>query len=80
MRPHASLFLSLFVALLAAVSCRRLSKWLDAVPESGSDTLTRPSGKDVSVSFLRESALSIAVTISGPMVSHTFHVLSFASP
>jgi hypothetical protein len=55
-------------------------KWLDAVPESGSYHLMTPSGKDVSVSFLRESAMSIAVTISGPMVSHTFHVLSFESP
>jgi hypothetical protein len=49
-------------------------RWIDPVPQAGSYSLDTPFGKDVSVSFLRQSDTKIRVTISGPRGSFSFVV------
>jgi hypothetical protein len=54
-------------------------RWMDPVPESGGYNLTTPAGKEVSVSFERQSSTIIQVTIAGPRASFSFPVVSLSS-
>ena len=51
-------------------------RWVDAVPQRGSYTLTTPAAKMLSLSFERASATAIGVTITNGARSYDFEVVT----
>ncbi len=54
-------------------------RWIDAVPQAGSYTLTTPALKVLSLGFVRESATTITVTVSNGAREFTFDVTTLPS-
>jgi len=49
-------------------------RWVDAVPESGSYSLTTPKNKEITLSFERVDGDTIKVTLAGPRASFNLNV------
>lgn len=54
-------------------------RWIDAIPQAGSYTLTTPAMKVLSLSFERASSTTITVTITNGMRSYDFDVTTLPS-